>query len=66
MTEGNNWISFSTMLPPEGEIVSTKIDDEKGIRNEQELKNKAVKRGNLELASEWRRVEKLAFPEKKK
>lgn len=43
MNNTDNWISFSTMLPPEGKIVLTKIDDEKGTRNEQQLKRK----GNL-------------------
>jgi len=32
------WIKVSDMLPPENRVVKTKIDDEKGIRNEQELK----------------------------
>jgi hypothetical protein len=37
------WYSFNDILPPEGKTVKTKIDDEKGVRNEQELKRK----GNL-------------------
>lgn len=35
--KSDNWISTSEQLPPENQIVDTKIDDEKGIRNEQEL-----------------------------
>lgn len=31
------WISVKTMLPPNGQKVMTKIDDEKGLRNIQEL-----------------------------
>ncbi len=37
------WISIARELPPEGETVWTKIDDEKGCRNEAMLK----RRGNL-------------------
>lgn len=32
-----DWISCNTGLPPEGRNVMTKVDDEKGIRNEQIL-----------------------------
>lgn len=31
------WISTAEKLPPENQIVDTKIDDENGVRNEQEL-----------------------------
>lgn len=33
----NDWISISEHMPPESQIVDTKIDDEKGIRNETQL-----------------------------
>lgn len=33
-----NWIQCRLTLPPEGEIVMTKIDDADGARNEQALK----------------------------
>jgi hypothetical protein len=32
-----NWISIKEKLPPEKEPVLTRIDDDKGIRNEQVL-----------------------------
>lgn len=32
-----NWILTSEQLPEEGIVVDTKIEDEYGIRNEQEL-----------------------------
>lgn len=32
------WIPVAERLPPEGEVVETKIDDTDGIRNEQKLK----------------------------
>ena len=31
------WISVKNRLPPEGEVVQTKIDDSKGCRNETRL-----------------------------
>lgn len=31
------WMSTSEQLPLENQVVDTKIDDEKGVRNEQEL-----------------------------
>ena len=37
------WISFQEQLPPEGVTVHTKIDDEHGFRNEQNL----TRRGNF-------------------
>lgn len=37
------WISMSERRPPEGKVVRTKIDDEHGVRNEQEL----LRRGGL-------------------
>jgi hypothetical protein len=33
----SDWIDASIRVPPEGEPVDTKIDDEKGVRNEQKL-----------------------------
>ena len=32
------WYKTSTMLPPENVVVETKIDDERGCRNQQKLK----------------------------
>ena len=32
------WIAVSERLPPDGQVVLTKIDDTSGIRNEQPLK----------------------------
>ena len=32
-----HWIPTSEELPPENQIVDTKVDDEKGVRNEQQL-----------------------------
>lgn len=37
------WIKFTDQLPPEGEIVNTKISDSDGERNEQKL----IRKGNL-------------------
>lgn len=37
------WMKTSEVLPKDGLIVMTKIDDEKGVRNEQSLK----RQGNL-------------------
>lgn len=34
----DNWISIEKELPEEGVLVDTKIDDDKGIRNEAQLK----------------------------
>jgi hypothetical protein len=42
------WISLANSLPPEGELVDTKIDDAKGVRNEQTL----LRRGSLWFTSE--------------
>ena len=36
MAEG--WVPVTSFLPPEGELVDTKIGDEKGCRNEQPLR----------------------------
>lgn len=33
-----DWKTVAEELPPDGEVVMTKIDDAKGIRNEQQLK----------------------------
>jgi len=38
-----NWQKTNILLPPEGVIVNTKIDDVNGVRNEQKLK----RQGNL-------------------
>jgi hypothetical protein len=35
--EMNEWVSTAESLPPEGEVVDTKIDNEDGCRNEQPL-----------------------------
>ena len=32
-----NWISIKDKLPPDGQLVQTKIDDENGVRNETQL-----------------------------
>lgn len=37
------WTETKLLLPPDGVIVETKLDDAKGVRNEQKLK----RRGNL-------------------
>jgi len=34
----NGWIAIEDELPPDGILVDTKIDDERGLRNEQRLK----------------------------
>jgi hypothetical protein len=34
----NAWVAVAGQLPPEGVAVDTKIDDERGVRNEQPLK----------------------------
>lgn len=39
----SEWISVRQDLPPENVVVDTKIDDERGCRNEQKLK----RQGNL-------------------
>lgn len=39
----NKWISIDHLLPPEGILVETKIEDQHGTRNEQKL----VRMGNL-------------------
>lgn len=36
----DNWIKVSEKLPPEEELVETKIDDVNGIRNVQKLKRR--------------------------
>lgn len=43
MNENEVWVKCSEMLPKDGLVVMTKIDDENGVRNKQELK----RRGNL-------------------
>lgn len=40
---GSGWIPCDNQLPPEKEVVETKIDDEKGCRNEAKL----YRQGNL-------------------
>lgn len=37
---GNSWIETKVMLPKDGDVVDTKIDDASGKRNEQQLKRK--------------------------
>ena len=37
------WIKLTDMLPPEGKVVNTKIDDGGSVRNEQFL----IRKGNL-------------------
>jgi hypothetical protein len=44
----STWIECSKQLPPDGEIVETKIDDRDGVRNEQPLKRS----GNLWFVSD--------------
>jgi hypothetical protein len=39
----SNWTSVDFVKPPEGVVVETKIDDNKGLRNEATL----LRRGNL-------------------
>lgn len=39
----DEWISCSLIVPAEGRVVRTKIDDKDGVRNEQSLK----RQGNL-------------------
>ena len=34
----SEWTAVTDELPPEGVVMDTKIDDEKGVRNEQPLK----------------------------
>ena len=38
MSATDNYILCADELPPDGVAVMTKIDDEKGVRNEQQLK----------------------------
>lgn len=38
-----NWIKTTDLLPQDGVVVKTKIEDENGVRNEQNLQ----KKGNL-------------------
>lgn len=33
----DKWISVETMLPTNGMVVDTKIDDQNGVRNQQKL-----------------------------
>jgi hypothetical protein len=37
-SDSRSWIECAKALPKNGEVVQTKIDDEKGLRNEQALK----------------------------
>jgi len=39
----NNWIKVSSLEPPQGKIILTRINDSEGVRNEQKL----IKKGNL-------------------
>ena len=36
----SDWIKCSSELPPADVVVETKIDDEKGVRNEQRLRRR--------------------------
>jgi hypothetical protein len=44
----NKWISCSFILPQEGKIVETKIDDQYGCRNVSKL----IRKGNLWFLSD--------------
>ena len=46
----NNWISCESFLPKEGLLVETKIDDNKGCRNEQNL----IRKGKLWFTSDMK------------
>jgi hypothetical protein len=37
MSTGKPWIRLQDQLPPDKALVETKIDDERGCRNEQQL-----------------------------
>lgn len=37
-TISGQWVECGKLLPPDGQVVMTKIDDANGCRNEQELK----------------------------
>jgi hypothetical protein len=37
-----DWTALVDALPPEGEVVETKIDDVRGVRNEQPLKRQGT------------------------
>lgn len=36
----NEWVACADNLPDEGRVVDTKIDDDRGVRNEQPLKRR--------------------------
>lgn len=38
MEQLDNWIAVTNLLPSEGKVVATKINDEKSERNHQDLK----------------------------
>lgn len=38
MSDNNGWIAVADELPPNGEIVETKVDDKDGARNVQTLR----------------------------
>lgn len=48
MSETIAWFNVAIVLPPEGEVVETKIDDWRGLRNEQPL----YRKGNLWFLSD--------------
>ena len=39
----SEWIDARVRVPPEGEVVETKMDDERGVRNKQRL----IRQGRL-------------------
>ena len=58
------WIKTNDELPPEGEVVETKIDDTKGVRNEDKLWRQGrlwfVSDGSMYVyytPTHWRRIE---------
>ena len=61
------WIPCSEQLPPDGAVVNTKIDDEKGERNVQELKRQGslwfIPDGSMYVyytPTHWRQVDRKA------
>lgn len=50
----DKWISVETMLPTNGMVVDTKIDDQNGVRNEQKMERngKALHAARAALAQE--------------
>lgn len=46
----NRWTAFESLLPPEGEVVMTKIEDTGNTRNEARL----IRNGNLMFTEDMR------------